>query len=499
LQLNSPSEKVFLDSLVAADELYEHAPCGYVSFVPQGTIIKINKTLLAWLQYECDEVLNKLKFSDLISKGGNLHFEMFFRPMINVDGNVRELRYELLKKDGSSLTVLISAATSKDPSGKIAAINAAVYDITDRKKYEDELLIAKRTADDERKRFKFLADLIPEMIWTATPSGEIDYVNDRFYEYFGSFPVKLTSQALLEKVHTEDREKFQIAWANCIKNTSELKCDLRLVSTNGQTFWHVLRAVPYLDECGNAGKWFGTCTNIDEHVKALQQKDDFINVASHELKTPLTSLKAILQLLKKNKNAPTLQLLPKLVEQANKSMEKVSALVNDLLNVSRMTAGHVSLKKTEFTVEDLVQACSIVFLDEKHELIVTGDSKLKLYADMLRIEQVIVNFINNAIKYAPDARPIHLVIERLGPHVKISVKDFGPGISRDKIPHLFDRYYRVDEGGAQYSGLGLGLYICADIIKRHNGAIGADSKPGEGSTFWFTLPAPGEEIMDEAL
>ena len=114
--------------------------------------------------------------------------------------------------------------------------------------------------------------------------------------------------------------------------------------------------------------------------------------------------------------------------------------------------------------------------------------ELQVYADAERVNQVVINFVNNAIKYAPESKEIKINIEKVTDMAKVSVSDKGPGISADKLTHLFDRYYRVDTSGVQYSGLGLGLYISAEIIKKHNGQIGVDSELGKGSTFWFTLP-----------
>ena len=99
-----------------------------------------------------------------------------------------------------------------------------------------------------------------------------------------------------------------------------------------------------------------------------------------------------------------------------------------------------------------------------------------------------INFVNNAIKYAPESKEIRVNIKKVNDLVKVSVTDEGPGITEDRVPHLFDRYYRVDSTGLKYSGLGLGLYISAEIIKKHKGEIGVYSEPGKGSTFWFTLP-----------
>lgn len=220
-----------------------------------------------------------------------------------------------------------------------------------------------------------------------------------------------------------------------------------------------------------------------------ERKDDFISIASHELKTPITSLKATLQLLDRMKEKPDPKPFVKLIVQANKSMDKISNLVNDLLSFSRTTQGFLPLDKTVFSISDMIdKCCNHVRLEGKYELILSGDKTLKIYADEARIDQVIVNLVNNAVKYAPQSTKIFICIERLENEVKISVRDNGPGISEDKIPHLFTRYYRANYATKQYSGLGLGLFISSEIIKRHGGQIGVESTLGKGSTFWFTLP-----------
>lgn len=477
-----------LAALTDAETLYENAPCGYLSFVPDGTIFRINKTLLLWLQLTADEVVHRLKFPELICKGGNIHFEMFFRPMINVYGGVKELRYELMKKDGSALTVLISANAVKKENGKIAAINAAVYEITDRKKYEHELLLAKGKAETERKRFTFLADQTPDIIWTAATNGKIDYVNAQFFRYWGIKKKNLSRASILTKVHPEDRKKLVKSWVNCLRTTDELKCDIRVLDTKNKYRWHLVRARPNFNEDGQLSNWFGTCTDIDEHINALKRKDEFINIASHELKTPVTSLKATLQFLDRMKNNPQ-PTLPLLVEQANRSMEKITYLIDDLLNVSRIHEGDIQLNRTPFTIEEFWASCiPSIDLHNRFELIIQGNMKSRVSADINKLEQVVVNLINNAVKYAPQSKQIHVIVEEEGRNVKISVKDQGPGIAPDEMPHLFERYFRIEKSSSHYSGLGLGLYICADIVKRHGGKIGVQSELGQGSTFWFTLP-----------
>jgi signal transduction histidine kinase len=123
-----------------------------------------------------------------------------------------------------------------------------------------------------------------------------------------------------------------------------------------------------------------------------------------------------------------------------------------------------------------------------HDIKLEGDPQLKITADEQLIEQVIVNLVNNAVKYAPGVKNIIIRIEKLNGAVKISVKDFGPGIPPENTKHIFKRYYQAEKGTREFSGLGLGLYISAEIIAKHGGTIGVNSIPGQGSTFWFTIP-----------
>jgi signal transduction histidine kinase len=182
-------------------------------------------------------------------------------------------------------------------------------------------------------------------------------------------------------------------------------------------------------------------------------------------------------------------MLPVLIDQANKSLNKLSLLIGDLLNTTKMTEGQLQLNKSQVTLSALIEECSqYVHTEAGHRILIKGDTDLQVYADADKVEQVIINFVNNVIKYAPESKEIVICVERENHMAKVMVIDKGPGISPEKLPNLFDRYYRVDNSGIQYSGLGLGLYICAEIIKKHNGQIGAESQLGEGSTFWFTLP-----------
>jgi len=151
--------------------------------------------------------------------------------------------------------------------------------------------------------------------------------------------------------------------------------------------------------------------------------------------------------------------------------------------------GQLHISQEQFVLAEAIEeCCHDVNAEGLVTLNIEGDLKVEVFADAIRIGQVVINFINNAIKYASPSKGVQISIEKVNEMVKVSVIDQGPGIQPEKLRYLFDRYYRVDSNGSQYTGLGLGLYICSEIIKKHNGEIGVDSELDKGSTFWFTLP-----------
>ncbi|MFD0766778.1 ATP-binding protein [Mucilaginibacter lutimaris] len=294
---------------------------------------------------------------------------------------------------------------------------------------------------------------------------------------------------LMTVILPECRKYVEQQVGNAITHNSVYNAEYQIALPDGTRRWIAAAGKPRYNEQGKPVRMVGVTYDITENKTNEQRKDDFISIASHELKTPITSLKAALQLLDKMKENPSPKMLPKLIEQSNRSMDKISSLIEDLLNVSRMNEGQLHLNKSIFNLADMLNhCCNDVRATGKYDLIFEGNTDLEVFADEHRIDQVVINLVNNAVKYAPNSREIYLIVSKEGAMAKISVKDKGPGIAPEKLPHLFDRYYRADYSGIQYSGLGLGLYICSEIVRKHKGQIGAESELGKGSTFWFTLP-----------
>lgn len=365
--------------------------------------------------------------------------------------------------------------------GTINAIMVIAFEVTDK-------VMARRAIEDVEERNRLAID--------AAEIGTFDFdivnttaiTSDRFNQIFGH-DAPVSHFRLLDAFHPEDKHIRERAHQEAIR-TGALFYEARILHPDDSLHWIRVQGKIYYDKAQKPVRILGTVLDITEFKRLQQQKDDFISVASHELKTPMTSIKASIQILDKlirTGNNP--EKISTFIDKASTSLNKMQHLVESLLNVSRISAGQLELTKSRFNVAEMInESCDYVRLAGDHEVKINGDKGLEVVADKQKIEQVLVNLINNAVKYAPCSKQIIIEFAQRKSTVKISVQDFGEGILSDKIPHLFERYYRVESSGVQYSGLGLGLYISAEIVERHGGKIGATSETGQGSTFWFTLP-----------
>jgi two-component system CheB/CheR fusion protein len=342
---------------------------------------------------------------------------------------------------------------------------------------------------DSENRFRIMMETISQIAWTNTVDGQVTFYNKRWYDYTGLDPNETNKGGLETAIHPEDLEDVLDHYRSIRQTVKGGELQIRVKRADGVYLWQLVRLMPVSNEHGEVQLWVGTATDIQALKLLQQQKDDFISIASHELKTPITSLKASLQLLEKNKDAHSSAMFSKLLEMANKSLEKVNVLINDLLNASKVNEGQLHLKKKQYLLStSMDDCCDHVRFEGTFTIKTEYIDHVEVFADEGRIDQVIVNFVNNAMKYAADSKEIVIRLERADNMAKVFIIDKGPGISAEKLPHLFERYYQVDSSGIQYSGLGLGLYICSEIIKKHQGQIGVESEVGKGSIFWFTLP-----------
>lgn len=223
--------------------------------------------------------------------------------------------------------------------------------------------------------------------------------------------------------------------------------------------------------------------------KINSYKDEFIGMASHELKTPLTSVNLYLQMLQRSE---TNEQNKKFITQSVSQLNKLNCLVSDLLDVSKIQSGKLLLRPDSFEVNELIYEVAKIMQETNNSHFIEIENDLTnnkvIIADKHRLEQVMINLLSNAIKYSPNSdRVVINVIDKVE-KIKVSVKDFGIGVPEDQQEKIFTRFYRIEELGPSYSGLGIGLYISSEIITSHGGHLWVESIPGKGSTFSFEIP-----------
>jgi signal transduction histidine kinase len=222
-----------------------------------------------------------------------------------------------------------------------------------------------------------------------------------------------------------------------------------------------------------------------------QRKDDFISMASHELKTPLTSLKALIQLQQRKLARHNVQDAATTLTKMDTQVDKLTRLIGELLDVSKINAGRMECAQEPIEIDELLGEIveSLQQTTETHRIVVHGTARKSIVGDRDRLGQVFTNLITNAIKYSPQADTVEVDVTSSDEMVTISVRDFGIGIPSEQRTKIFERFYRVhDVHDPTFKGLGIGLYISADIVKRHGGNISVESVLGKGSTFQVTLP-----------
>ncbi len=355
-----------------------------------------------------------------------------------------------------------------------------------------ESRVAQRTQELEKReaQFRDLANSMPQLVWTADPEGKVDYYNKQYKNYLG-INKKDGEFVWAPVVHPEDAERTLTAWNRAVKTGETYEVEHRIKTKDDGYRWLLSRGTPVKDKTGSVVKWYGTATDIHKSKQLERQKDEFLSVASHELKTPVTSIKAYTQVLQRIFAAQgedkAVQLLGKMDGQIN----KLTVLIGDLLDATKIESGKLKMREEYFDFNGLVQEVveEIQRTAPEHRIIAKLSETRQLFGDRDRIGQVIVNFLTNAVKYSPNTRDIYVQTKLDGRSVTLSVKDRGIGIPREKMKNLFERFYRVEgKYESTYPGLGLGLYISKEIIERQGGTIAADSEKGKGSTFSFTLP-----------
>ncbi len=455
--------------------VFEHTSAASKIINSDLEIVKVNRALIDLLGFSEAEIVGT-KIMDYACKDVVHHWEDLQKAMWKHGQSYFKLDACLVRKDKTLAWVHITTVLFQQDKENFA------YTVLDDFSYQKNL-------EEMEKRLSMALENSRMAVWELDLGDGSIVHTAGFKQLFGiQDPLKAWNrEQLLRQFVREDADKLREVLAQ-ISSETAIDFQGRIRTLDGVVRWVYLQGKPAGEAGHHPKKILGTITDITKEKLAERDKDDFIGIASHELRTPITALKASLQLLdtmKQGTNSKTASL----ITQANKSMHKITGLIDDLLNVNNLKEGQLQLRKSHFRIGSAIDDCCMhVTAEGVFEIIRSGDLDAEVEADSERIQQVVINLVNNAMKYAHGTREIRIDAKKMENALQVSVTDQGPGIEKEKLPYLFNRFYRADLSSGQYSGLGLGLYIAAEIIRRHKGQIGVDSTPGEGSTFWFTLP-----------
>jgi len=252
-----------------------------------------------------------------------------------------------------------------------------------------------------------------------------------------------------------------------------------------------VRAIGEVHQKEGKDYFTGVINEITEKKLDEIRKNDFIAMVSHELKTPLTSVKGYIQLMQRKLIKTEDEAFPKMLDKTDLQINKMTAMINGFLDISRLESGKIHINREFFDLSILIKEAEEEFsaTTSSHILVFDPVESVKITADRNKIGQVIHNLISNAFKYSPNGSTIHVSCTADDEFAYVNVRDNGKGIKPEDATHIFDRYYRVENDNMHsISGFGIGLYLCSEIINRHKGTISVESEIGRGSDFVFSLP-----------
>ncbi|TMI86736.1 MAG: PAS domain S-box protein [Bacteroidetes bacterium] len=370
--------------------------------------------------------------------------------------------------------------------GNESLILLAIQDLTERKKIEETLM-------DNEERFRLLIQNSSDIITVFDRSGTIKFESPAIEPVLGYAADERVGRniSLDPIVHPDDRKTKIDLLQRSIDNPKEnVYGEFRLRHKNGgyRTIDAIFRNL--LDDPKISGV-IANYRDITDRKMLEQQKDEFIGIASHELKTPVTSIKAYTQILQdvfeKARDKKSVEML----EKMNGQVDRLTVLIVDLLDFTRIEGGKLKFREENYDLNDLINevAEEMQRTTKHHKIQKKLDKSVQMYGDRERTGQVITNLLSNAIKYSPEAKKIIVSSEIKNDTVIMCIQDFGIGIAPNLIDKVFDRFFRVTEPLMNtFPGLGLGLYIASEIVTRQGGKIWATSEKGKGSTFCFSLP-----------
>ncbi|MFV9504524.1 MAG: PAS domain S-box protein [Oscillochloridaceae bacterium umkhey_bin13] len=492
-------------------DLYEHAPAGYHSLDADGRFVRINQTALTWLGYSRDELLGQ-HFTTILTPANQQLFVTNF-AQLKIRGAMHNIEYEFQRKQGESFPVLLSATAVYDGAGNFVMTRSTVIDVSDRRRAESALR-------ESRASLQSFLDTASDLIQILDASGTIRYVNSAWCETLGyrredvlgrsiylfvapnyRDPYRKVREALLQDGQPRQTEViFQTSKGAAVVVEGQIWIRQ---STEGQAVTNaIFRDVTRRKQIEEALRVANT-----EMERALRTKDEFMATMSHELRTPLNAILAVSETLREELHGPLNPHQHESLGHIETSGRHLLALINDILDLSRVEAGLLDIQPEPVPVNEVCHV-SVQFIRAQatqKSLLLQLDLEEAppiVYADPRRLKQMLVNLLSNAVKFTPPGGQVSLRVTARSAQnqVTFTVSDTGIGIAPGDQARLFKPFTQLDSRlSRQHEGTGLGLALVHRLITIHGGTITVESAPGLGSHFRLNLPLhPSSPEVEEA-
>lgn len=375
---------------------------------------------------------------------------------------------------------------------------------------------ARIKAEESAQQLRFMAEAMPQKIFTNFPDGTSEYTNPQWQEYTGDIANVTEDEGWSSLIHPNDREENVQQWRHSLETGEPFQFEHRLRRKDGEYRWHLTRALALRNDKGKVIKWIGSSTDIEDvrrtrkleadTARLIRQrtqlmelntaKDEFISLASHQLRTPATGVKQYINMVLDGYAGDITDKVRTFLAKANESNERQLAVINDLLRVAQVDAGKVVLRKEEINVGELITSViseqGSKFSKRNQTIRFDKPAKnLTATADATKLRMVIENILDNAGKYSQPGSNITVRLRYSRGFIKIAIIDEGVGIAQKDVAKVFQKFLRLDNPmSTEVGGTGLGLYWVQKIIDLHGGCVDVTSRIGKGTAFVISLPVP---------
>ena len=350
------------------------------------------------------------------------------------------------------------------------------------------------------EQIRFISESTPALLWRATADGRLDYLSPRAAEYCGTSIEALLGHGYVAFMHPDDIARKLRLWDFARETGEPFEAEYRLRGVDGTYRWQLTRALPQRDAAGVITRWFGSVVDVDDRRRAEEalretdrRKDEFLAMLAHELRNPLAPIRHALAV--QARSSDDVEISREMRQTMERQVEHLVRLVDDLLDVSRLTTGQITLRRQPVDVRDIVadalDTCREIVEAKAHRVTArVSTAALLVDGDRIRLVQVVTNILNNAAKFTEPGGEIAIDAGECDGAFEICVRDNGIGISADRLPRIFDLFFQSDQSPDRAKGgLGVGLTLARRLVDLHAGTLTASSPgAGRGSEFRIALP-----------